>query len=48
MAGGGRGRGGRAVGRIDIGVCYTRGVRSRRLCGWWGNYMVFDLMASLS
>ena len=23
--GGGRGRGGRALGRIDVGVCYTRG-----------------------
>ena len=34
--GGGRGRGGRAVGRIDVGVCYTRGDRSRRWWGWWG------------
>ena len=25
-----------ALGRIDIGVCYTRGARSRRWCGWWG------------
>ena len=23
-------------GRIDVGVCYTRGTRSRRWCGWWG------------
>ena len=29
-AGGG---GGRALGRIDVGVCYTRGARSRRWCG---------------
>ena len=27
--------GGRALGRIDVGVCYTRGARSRRWCGWW-------------
>ena len=33
--GGGRGRGGRALGRIDVGVGYTRGARSRRWCGWW-------------
>ena len=32
---GGRGRGGRASGRIGGGVCYTRGARSRRWCGWW-------------
>ena len=25
-----------ALGRIDVGVCYTRGARSRRWCGWWG------------
>ena len=30
------GRAGRALGRIDVGVCYTRGARSRRWCGWWG------------
>ena len=24
------------LGRIDVGVCYTRGARSRRWCGWWG------------
>ena len=22
-----------ALGRIDVGVCYTRGARSRRWCG---------------
>ena len=33
--GGGPGRGGRALGRIDVGVCYTRGARSRRWWGWW-------------
>ena len=25
-----------ALGRIDVGICYTRGARSRRWCGWWG------------
>ena len=35
MAGGGGRRGGRALGRIDVGVGYTRGGRSRRWCGWW-------------
>ena len=25
----------KALGRIDLGVCYTRGARSRRSCGWW-------------
>ena len=25
-----------ALGRIDVGVCYTRGTRSRQWCGWWG------------
>ena len=20
---------------IDVGVCYTRGAKSRRWCGWW-------------
>ena len=25
-----------ALGRIYVGVCYTRGARSRRWCGWWG------------
>ena len=34
---GGGGRGGRAVGRIHVGVCYTRDGRSRRWCGWWGS-----------
>ena len=34
--GGGRGREGRALGRIDVGVCHTRGARSRRWCGWRG------------
>ena len=24
------------LGRIDVGVCYTRGARFRRWCGWWG------------
>ena len=24
------------LGRVDVGVCYTRGARSRRWCGWWG------------
>ena len=24
------------LGRIDVGVCYTRGARSRQWCGWWG------------
>ena len=33
--GGARGGGGRALGRIDVGVCDTRGARSRRWCGWW-------------
>ena len=35
---GGRGRKGflTSLGRIDVGVCYTRGARSRRWCGWWG------------
>ena len=40
--GGAGGRGGRcrkdfentSSGRIDVGVCYTRGARSRRWCGW--------------
>ena len=36
MADGGGGKGGRASGRIDVGVCYTHGARSRRWCGWWG------------
>ena len=35
MAEGVRGRGGRALGRIDVGVGYTRGARSRGWCGWW-------------
>ena len=25
-----------SLGRIDVGVCYTRGARSRRWCVWWG------------
>ena len=25
-----------ALGRIDVGVCYTRRARSRRWCRWWG------------
>ena len=25
-----------ALGRIDVGVCYTRGASSRRWCGWRG------------
>ena len=25
-----------SLGRIDVGVCYTRGARSRRWRGWWG------------
>ena len=25
-----------AMGRIYVGVCYTRGARSRRWCGWRG------------
>ena len=25
-----------ALGRIDVGVRYTRGARSRRWYGWWG------------
>ena len=25
-----------ALGRIDVGACYTRSARSRRWCGWWG------------
>ena len=25
-----------SLGRIDVGVCYTRGARSRRWCAWWG------------
>ena len=25
-----------AVGRIDVGPCYTREPRSRRWRGWWG------------
>ena len=25
-----------ALGRIDVGVCHTRGARSRRSCGLWG------------
>ena len=33
--GGGMWRGGRALGRIDVGVGYTRGARSRRWCGWY-------------
>ena len=34
---GGRGaRGEGALGLIDVGVCYMRGARSRRWCGWWG------------
>ena len=24
-----------ALGRIDVGVCYTRGASSRRWCGAW-------------
>ena len=39
---GGMWRGGRegggaggALGRIDVGVYYTRCARSRRWCGWW-------------
>ena len=27
---------GRALGGIDVGVCYTRGARSRPWCGWLG------------
>ena len=30
-------RGGRALGRIDVGICFTRGARSRR---WWWYYAV--------
>ena len=30
------GGGGRALGRIYVAVCNTRGARSRRWCGWWG------------
>ena len=30
------GGGERVLGRIDVGVCHTRGARSRRWCGWWG------------
>ena len=26
----------RIVYSLDVGVCYTRGARSRRWCGWWG------------
>ena len=33
--GGGECGGGRALGRIDVRVCYTPGARSRRWCGWW-------------
>ena len=25
-----------SLGRINVGVCYTRGTRSRRWCEWWG------------
>ena len=25
-----------ALCRTDVGVCYTRGARSRRWCWWWG------------
>ena len=35
MAGGAGGGGGGALSRIDVGVCYTRGARSRRWCRWW-------------
>ena len=38
VAGGRRGRGGRALGRTDVGVGYTRGARSRRWCGY-----IYDL-----
>ena len=24
-----------ALGRTDVGACYTRGARSRRWCRWW-------------
>ena len=27
---------GGALGRIVVGICYTRGARSRPWCGWWG------------
>ena len=36
MAGGGKGLKNIYLGRIVVGVCYTRGARSRRWCGWWG------------
>ena len=33
----GEGGGGEmTLGRIYVGVCYTRVARSRRSCGWWG------------
>ena len=34
VAGGAESEGGRALGRIDVGVCFTRGARSRRWCAW--------------
>ena len=34
VAGGAGSGGGGALSRIDVGVCYTRGARSRRWCGW--------------
>ena len=33
--GGERGGEGGAFGGIDIRICYTRGARSTRWCGWW-------------
>ena len=38
--GGGEVGGERALGRIDVGVCYTGGARSRRWCGRWGIYNI--------
>ena len=33
----------KVLGRIDVGVCYTPGARSRRWCGWWGRRVMYDL-----
>ena len=36
----GGGEGAKKSCRIDVGVCYTRGARSRRWCGWYTWYAV--------
>ena len=41
--GGSPGRGGKALGRIDVGVCYMRDGRSRRWCGILYYYLKYKI-----